>query len=127
MILIICIFFFFFVQLKISDRLSDPYSNCINLENFDSILYTELKRLGYKYEQKTCLKLCYQKEVIKKCSCYDTDYKAIFNDILLNSMPCVTMIDVNCMNGIYNSFNPGICYEQWYIKFIGFIFRNFFS
>ena len=107
-------YFFFFVQLKISDRLSEPYSNCINLENFDSILYTELKRLGYEYEQKTCLKLCYQKEVIKECSCFDIDYKAIFNDTLFNSMPCLKSDEIDCMIKTYNNFEPAKCYEQWY-------------
>ena len=58
-------------------KLSRPYSNCIEnifaLNSFDSYLLRQCITIFGRYQQKTCLLLCYHEYVKQKCGCYSSD------------------------------------------------------
>ena len=61
-----------------------PYSNC-KIDPYspkfrkDSDLYDLIINSQYMYSQQTCFIQCYQKQVIKKCNCSDSDFLSLFN------------------------------------------------
>ncbi|CAF0745052.1 unnamed protein product [Brachionus calyciflorus] len=58
-------------------KLPKPHSNCVEDSysnvSFDSDLYRETIKLFKKYGQKTCLNLCFHKNIFEKCGCYYPD------------------------------------------------------
>jgi hypothetical protein len=77
----------------------DPYSSCINLANFDSALYRSFKESSKIYRQRDCIDLCIQQRIIKNCSCYDLNYRRLFN-----SSPCRTRATISCAETQYFEF-----------------------
>ena len=54
-----------------------PYSDCIDLNGFNSVLYDYFK--GKTYSQVDCFELCLQKRIIENCKCYDLRYPRLFD------------------------------------------------
>jgi hypothetical protein len=96
-----------------SNRISQPYSNCINLnEPHDSYLYNYLlKKLNnsYLYRQKECFNLCYQSNTIQKCKCYDTRLNKYESN---ETRPCLNHFEIKCVFKIYNDFLNGKLNDQ---------------
>lgn len=89
-------------------KLEHPFSDCISEgSNYNSDLYRYTISIS-KYTQKYCLKFCYQKLVIEKCSCINSQYR-IFN--LNDTKPCLTPSQLECMFQVNEIF-----YSNDYIK-----------
>lgn len=58
-------------------KLASPYSNCVDdvfsFDSYDSYLYRKCIRLFNRYQQKTCLLLCFHEYVRQECGCYSSD------------------------------------------------------
>ena len=82
------------IQRLFINKRAFPYSECHSVENtFDySKLGKYFMNLNFKYNQKICLTLCYQKFLIEKCQCYDPNLQN-----LSKSRPCVNLSDFECM------------------------------
>jgi hypothetical protein len=91
-------------------KLGSPFSSCIsdptsNTSSTSELYQAILNELGEKsYRQKYCFKLCYQKEVLKTCLCYDPKYPNIptFGKSTISS--CRTTIEVSCMTNTSTLF-----------------------
>ena len=75
-----------------------PYSDCIDLNNFDSDYYKFIIGLNRTYRQQDCFDLCLQKKIIENCSCYDMNYPKI-----INSTPC-KFENMECTQDVYKFF-----------------------
>lgn len=71
------------VNKKTSNTLPFPYSNCLNAASIDTLLSSEMKKLGLEYNHRNCLDLCEQKQNIDELGCYDLRLPKI-----LNATPC---------------------------------------
>ena len=85
------------------NQLSKPYSNCeiqsnYNIDSFDSDLYKLMIENGLEYTFNDCIDLCYQKQVVQNCKCYDIESAALYRNV----SPCFTSDQINCVNKIYN-------------------------
>jgi hypothetical protein len=71
------------------NKLASPYSNCIvnttSTSSFASFLFQETIALLQEYNQKYCLQLCYQRFVVKTCSCFDVTVPTYTN---ASTPPC---------------------------------------
>lgn len=62
--------------------------------------YNVLDEASIAYNQKDCLDLCLQQEIIKKCDCY---YLELLK--LNETKPCLTENEIECSNTIYDQFS----------------------
>ena len=46
-----------------------PYSSCVDMTNFDSVMYREFIALGKTYQQSMCYQMFLQYLVIQNCNC----------------------------------------------------------
>ncbi len=74
------------ITYSITRRLQDPFSNCKSLNS---------------YSQTDCNQNCYQENIIKNCSCYDTRFN---NKFLTNQRPCIEIDDFFCSNKFLKEF-----------------------
>ena len=86
------------IQRTFISKEPDPYSDCVDLNNYDSSYYRFLTDLNLKYRQQDCFNLCLQKQIIEKCSCYDLNFPMISN-----STPC-GYDKINCSYGVFYAF-----------------------
>lgn len=77
-----------------------PYSECIDLSSFDSILYRYFIKNNKTYRQSDCFDLCFQKIIIDNCGCYYLNFPQLFG-----ASACL-------------SLNELLCAADQYIKFI---------
>jgi amiloride-sensitive sodium channel subunit alpha/amiloride-sensitive sodium channel subunit gamma len=80
-----------------------PYSDCISdFSNVDSILYKSLITANLRYTQQDCYPQCFQSNVEKNCSCYNT----LFPPVNLKN-PCITSADSACVFKVRMDFFAG--------------------
>jgi len=79
------------IKRTIINKAPSPYSECIGLKSFDSILYQSIMESKRIYRQSDCFDLCFQKNVIESCGCYYLQYPK-----LLDSKPCLTTDELLC-------------------------------
>ena len=91
---------------------SHPYSDCIidpasNLSSNSSIYQAMMNVLHEKaYRQKYCIKLCYQKAVIDRCSCYDPRYPNIFPRYQRKIIQsCRSSLNIDCLTDVQTEFD----------------------
>ncbi|RNA31924.1 amiloride-sensitive sodium channel subunit gamma-like [Brachionus plicatilis] len=96
-----------------SNRLPQPFSNCIKEESpsvKNVYFYKNTISLNGKYEQKYCLVLCYQKFLIDQCGCFDSNFPSFEW-----SFPCqsekITCIERK-VEEFYNSKSEIECFEN---------------
>ena len=77
----------------------DPYSSCVDLANFDSVLYRYFDANNKTYRQQDCIELCIQKNIIENCNCYSLNYPRLFN-----ASACLTIDKMKCSINQYNTF-----------------------
>lgn len=104
------------------NRLSAPYSNCI--EKLDSETKLKNEILGdmfdlhnlTKYDQKFCLKLCIQYFITANCNCFDLSSPFISRNSNKTIHGCTSITEVDCLQQIenlfYNSDEVNTCYEK---------------
>lgn len=84
------------VSQKLTKKLPNPYSRCIAdtnlIDSFNSRIYRQTVTLLGKYNQKTCLNICWYEYIFDKCKCYYPDFFAID----LSNM--CTNQEVECIN-----------------------------
>jgi hypothetical protein len=79
------------IKKSVINKAPSPYSECINLKKFDSILYRSIIKSKRVYRQSDCFDLCFQKNVIENCGCYYLQYPK-----LMDSKPCLTPDQLLC-------------------------------
>ena len=79
------------VKRSIINKAPLPYSECIDLKSFDSILYQSIIKAKKAYRQSDCFDLCFQKNVIENCGCYYLQYPK-----LMDPKPCLTTDELLC-------------------------------
>lgn len=76
------------ISKTVYEKLKTPKSFCLkdtqNKNAFDSQLYKSTFDFSSQYNQESCFKLCFQKEIIEKCGCYDLSYPSMN----LSNVPC---------------------------------------
>jgi hypothetical protein len=77
-----------------------PYSECIDLSEFESELYNFFKKTNKTYRQRDCFDLCLQKIVIEKCKCYYLDYPKLID----SAEPCIGLDQLICVADQYEHF-----------------------
>ncbi|RNA44513.1 Acid-sensing ion channel 2 [Brachionus plicatilis] len=87
-------------------KLPSPFSNCIqnifSLDSFDSYLYEKCVNLLDRYQQKTCLLLCYHEYVKQQCGCYSPDaFNITFNQACENT----NSMAIGCVFEAYAKFH----------------------
>jgi hypothetical protein len=93
------------------ETLPKPYSNCDNLESFNSDLYTLIFHSKYEYRQKFCLEQCFQELSIQICNCSVTFVASLRANISL----CSSLSQIQCSLQIYfltylqNNYVQNIC------------------
>jgi hypothetical protein len=91
------------VKKTIYTKQPTPYSNCLMPgSSYNSYLYSSTVNLTGIYEQKFCLELCFQKNLIDACGCYD-----VTSISFTNSTPCSLTQILDCgfqvLTNFYNS------------------------
>ncbi|RNA06734.1 amiloride-sensitive sodium channel subunit [Brachionus plicatilis] len=85
-----------------SYKLSKPYNNCIkdpaSIDSFQSDLYRKSIELYGRYQQKTCLIMCYHEYIKMECGCYFSDALGVSSNSSCNT----TMI--SCSKNAYENF-----------------------
>jgi len=76
-----------------------PYSECIDLDNYDSEYYTFIKSTNKSYIQEDCYSLCLQRNVIQNCNCYSLYFPKLYD-----SQPCLNQTQLECYIKEYFSF-----------------------
>jgi hypothetical protein len=97
-----------FISIKktITQKYPSPYSDCINLDSYNSDLYDYITKSQQKaYRQQDCFDLCQQKHIIDECQCYYTKYV----DLDTGVRPCLNITDLICVANSYNNFNLDEC------------------
>ena len=84
-----------------------PYSDCIDLNNFNSDYYKFLIGLNRTYRQQDCFDLCLQKKIIDLCDCYDLSFPMVSN-----STPCLSLEQFNCTRFAYVKFKSSKINEE---------------
>ena len=88
-----------------------PFSECTDLSQINSYFYKLIVSANRSYTQQECFYLCYQKEVIRNCGCYDLEYPKIDE-----SPYCIDVAKVNCTLRVYLRFKnrqiDGECLSQ---------------
>ena len=79
------------IKRTIINKAPSPYSECIDLKSFDSILYQSIIKEKKAYRQSDCFDLCFQKNVIENCGCYYLQYPK-----LMDPAPCLTTDELLC-------------------------------
>lgn len=64
-------------------RIPQPYSDCIDINSYESILYEELRKANKSYRYSECMLLCYQLHSVEACGCYDLYFAPA-----LHAQPC---------------------------------------
>ena len=70
-----------------------PYSECVDLNRYESNFYKIIVNSNKTYKQSNCFKLCMQKLIIDNCGCYYTRY------VNLNSKvrACLNLSQLECI------------------------------
>ncbi|RNA07701.1 acid-sensing ion channel 2 [Brachionus plicatilis] len=98
-------------------KLPSPYSDCIqnifSLDSFDSYLYEKCVNLFDRYQQKTCLLLCYHEYVKQQCGCYSPD---AFNITFIQACENTNSTAIGCesvlaVNVFYNDISLNVIKE----------------
>ena len=93
------------VKRIIKNKLSKPYSNCLNdLNNppnsYARVLFDYFEQLKVSYyDQNLCYTLCYQDKMIDQCNCSD-----VLTQKLRNMTYCVNSSEILCLNRFKNTF-----------------------
>ena len=82
-----------------------PYSDCIDLSSYSSVLYDYIKQSNYSYRQIDCLDLCIQQKIINECECYYLKYP----DLNTQVKPCLNLTQYECANNEINTFVGDDC------------------
>jgi len=91
-----------------SNRIPQPYSNCINLNgSFNSLVYNILVNSKYLYRQRDCYDLCYQLNTVRKCNCYDTRLIKLNETYHKLNEPCLSAKEIECLLSTYNEYLDG--------------------
>jgi hypothetical protein len=78
----------------------DPYSDCIDLDTYDSEYYRFIiENTNKAYKQEDCYNLCLQKNIIENCKCYSLYYPKLYE-----SKPCLNITQRDCYIKEYLSF-----------------------
>ena len=86
-----------------------PYSDCIELSSYSSVLYDYLLQSNYSYRQIDCLDLCIQKKIISACGCYYLKYPSLNTQ----RMPCLNWTQFLCANEEINNFERADCIKTY--------------
>ena len=91
--------YFLAVERAFKFNLPKPYSNCEIDNTFTATTNNELinliKNSPYEYTQQMCFAQCFQKQIIKRCGCYDLYTISLFknaNSCDKNSTQCIQKI-----------------------------------
>ena len=96
---------FISVNRVFTQKYPSPYSDCIDLELYKSDFYDYIIKTNRTYRQEDCFELCIQKSIIDKCQCYYTKY----DDLNLETRPCLNQTDSECLEERINNFNLQEC------------------
>ena len=95
------------------NKVPSPYSECIDLKSFSSILYNSIIDSKRAYRQSDCFDLCYQKNVIENCGCYYLQFPKLFDP-----KPCLTIQELLCASDQYISFIDSNVKKQCKLKYL---------
>ena len=82
-----------------------PYSNCEDLNNYDSDEFKRCLQTGKKYRQQNCIDFCYQEMIVDKCKCF---FPGIPNLPMKNIKPCENIEETECYTKKIDEFNVRI-------------------
>ena len=83
-----------------------PYTDCIDLTSYSSVLYDFIINSNRTYRQKDCFDLCVQLETISQCGCYFTGED---NPLKHKTKPCLNLSEYDCYVNVFFKFNPAEC------------------
>jgi hypothetical protein len=101
-----------------TNNLPEPYGSCMNVENIDTILSREMKKLDLVYSRRNCLDLCEQKSAIDIIGCNSLQLPRLFNapyctnlsaygmlssQSLFNLTTCSNLCPIECVSVTYDS------------------------
>ena len=93
------------LKITLISKQPSPYSDCIDLSTYSSVLYDYLLQSNYSYRQIDCLDLCIQQKIINECECYYLKYP----DLNTQVKPCLNWTQFNCANNEINNFDSAEC------------------
>jgi hypothetical protein len=85
------------INKKLTERLPDPFSECQSSYPDDNI-FLVYRQNRYLYRERDCVYLCLQKEIIKKCKCYDVWYDNFEPQV----PPCINTTQINCAEQFFD-------------------------
>ena len=86
-----------------------PYSDCIDLSSYSSVLYDYIIQSNYSYRQIDCLDLCIQQKIISECGCYNLKYR----DLNTQVNPCLNLTQFECANNQIINFDSAECIASY--------------
>jgi hypothetical protein len=86
-----------------TNSLPSPYGKCLNVENIDTILSREMKKLGMIYSRRNCLDICEQ-----KCNIDDIGCNSLLLPRLFDAPLCNNLTSYRLLKGS-NRFNLTMC------------------
>jgi len=78
-----------------------PYSECIDLTSYSSDLYNFIINSNNVYRQSDCFKLCLQREIIKSCGCYSSEFSILNANLNVCSK---NLTQYFCLVNVKNTF-----------------------
>ena len=99
------------IKRTFSSKTPHPYSDCEDLNSFESSYFRILTNNNKTYRQYDCFKLCLQKMINDKCECHYTKFLKVKN----NLAPCQNLTQLNCIYNQQNNFRDEElteCYKQ---------------
>jgi hypothetical protein len=93
----------------------DPYSKCKdNLAELNIPLVDKILKTGYKYRQRDCFFVCFQKYMIPECKCTDTSAIVSFDESV---EPCLNIAQIFCdfeqFLKFYSQNVEELCSNEW--------------
>ena len=91
------------------EKQPSPYSDCIELTTYSSLLYDYIINSSRNYRQQDCFELCLQKLAIEQCKCYFPGYQNLSTQV----RPCLILSDYDCLDQQYTDFNMNECQTKY--------------
>ena len=103
----------FVIGREFKNKLPKPFNDCYedltSLDSYDSDLYRRMIMANTTYRQVDCFRLCYQKQMVEKCKCFDISAPVFFG-----ARACNTYEQLICLNLVYERFKVDEeCIKNW--------------
>ncbi len=86
-----------------------PYSECIDLSSYSSVLYDYIVKANYSYRQIDCLDLCIQQKILSECGCFSLKYPSLNTQM----SSCFDLTQFECANNATDNFESSECIKNY--------------